>query len=83
MIKITNDQSKGQNPAMNNNNFWDELFLLKVNVAFLERCIQLTGEEQLMLLKDRINDIVSHAVSTLQDSNTIRVKHALQVITNK
>jgi hypothetical protein len=42
---------KGQNPSLHNEHFWEELFLLKVNTAFLERCIILTSEDQLLALK--------------------------------
>lgn len=31
--------------------FWEEVFLLRVNAAFLERCILLTSEEQLLQIK--------------------------------
>lgn len=35
--------------------FWDELFLLKVNIPFLERCILRTTEEHLLQLQVRIS----------------------------
>ena len=36
--------------------FWDELFLLKVNEAYLSKCIEVTTAEQLFVLKVRTND---------------------------
>jgi hypothetical protein len=43
--------SQGLSPWAGNPSFWDELFLLKVNKNFFERCIAFTTEEQLILLK--------------------------------
>lgn len=34
-----------------NPTFWDELFLLRVNASFLERCVILTGEESLLRIR--------------------------------
>lgn len=48
-LKLT----QGDDPSVGNVNFWDELFLLKVNAVFLDRCISSLSEEQLMSLKVR------------------------------
>jgi len=45
--------SQGDDPSLGKPSFWDELFLLRVNEAFLTRCIELTTAEQLMALKVR------------------------------
>jgi len=43
--------SQGDDPSLGKPSFWDELFLLRVNEAFLTRCIELTTAEQLIALK--------------------------------
>lgn len=63
----------------NNPNFWDELFLLKINSVFLERCILLTSEEQFLALKDSLNLIFVHSSIILKESNLVRNQNILQV----
>eukprot|EP01114_Cavostelium_apophysatum_P007878 TRINITY_DN2008_c0_g1_i1.p1 TRINITY_DN2008_c0_g1~~TRINITY_DN2008_c0_g1_i1.p1 ORF type:complete len:671 (+),score=159.93 TRINITY_DN2008_c0_g1_i1:184-2196(+) len=70
----------GQNPAAGNPNFWKELFLLKVNIPYLERCIVLTSEEQLLILKDNMNLIFISCCEILDDDNKIRVAHAMETL---
>ncbi|KJE93802.1 hypothetical protein CAOG_04545 [Capsaspora owczarzaki ATCC 30864] len=70
----------GDNPSTASPHFWDELFLLKVNAVFLDRCITSLSEEQLMSLKDITNLIVCSAISALRDDNAIRVANALQTL---
>eukprot|EP01133_Synstelium_polycarpum_P007882 gene7882-9253_t len=41
----------GEDPSENQPSFWEQLFLIKVNVPFLERCIILTSEDHLLALK--------------------------------
>ncbi|KAH9566134.1 hypothetical protein CY35_04G114200 [Sphagnum magellanicum] len=61
--------------------FWDELLLLKVNEAFLSRCISQASEEQLRgNLQPVINDIFATCVRYLNDGNFIRVAHALETL---
>jgi len=60
--------------------FWDELFLLKVNISYLERCIELTNEEQLFALKDNINAIIANCCLMLSATNKVRVAHALETL---
>lgn len=70
----------GNDPSQNSPLFWEELFLLKVNVPYLERCIVLTIESDLIKLKPVLNEVFKHAVANLVDRNPIRVAHALETI---
>jgi len=45
------DFLKGVKLYEQNEQFWEELFLLRVNLSFLERCISLNSEEQLGILQ--------------------------------
>ena len=65
---------------MDSPTFWDELFLLKVNYTFLERCVQLTSEEQLLLLKDNVSLIFRQCCYSIKDFNLVRVKHSLETL---
>ncbi len=60
--------------------FWDEVFLLKVNAAFLERCIVLTSEEGLLGLAKSLHLLLSQCVRAVADSNPIRTVHALETL---
>eukprot|EP00698_Gefionella_okellyi_P003597 TRINITY_DN1337_c0_g2_i1.p1 TRINITY_DN1337_c0_g2~~TRINITY_DN1337_c0_g2_i1.p1 ORF type:complete len:596 (+),score=101.08 TRINITY_DN1337_c0_g2_i1:178-1965(+) len=70
------DQVWGADP----DSFWDGLFLLKVNEAFLIRAFALTGEDQLGSLKAPLNQICIHCVIAIRDRDRIRVGHALQTL---
>ena len=59
--------------------FWDDLFLLKVNMPFLERCILLTTEEQLIALAPTLNKVFAAALVAMRDENKIRRVHSLEV----
>eukprot|EP00002_Diphylleia_rotans_P012542 TRINITY_DN2453_c0_g1_i3.p1 TRINITY_DN2453_c0_g1~~TRINITY_DN2453_c0_g1_i3.p1 ORF type:complete len:186 (+),score=40.88 TRINITY_DN2453_c0_g1_i3:62-619(+) len=71
---------KGLDPIHDYENFWEELFLLKVNASFLERCVMLTSEEELLALKENLHIIFTNCVAYLQDESTFRVSNALQTL---
>lgn len=60
--------------------FWDEVFLLKVNGAFLERCIVLTSEDALLGLSGTLHTLLSQCTRAVADANEIRVVHALETL---
>ena len=62
--------------------FWEELFLLKVNLSFLERCFVLTIEEKLLEMKLIFNKIFYHSVKFLQDKNHIKIARSIEVCFN-
>jgi hypothetical protein len=71
---------KGEDPSEGNPNFWDEVLLLKVNFSFLERCIILTSEDQLVALKDNIKKIFFNCMKGISDANIYRSAHALETL---
>jgi len=70
---------QGEDPTGGSEVFWEELFLLKVNIKFLDRCFLLTGEEQLLALKSTFNLIFHHCLLALKDDNIIRCVHGFEV----
>eukprot|EP01132_Coremiostelium_polycephalum_P009195 gene9195-11270_t len=71
---------KGDDPSQGQPNFWDQLFLIKVNIPFLERCIILTSEDHLLALKPNINRIFTKCCEWLKDNNTVRLSHILETL---
>jgi hypothetical protein len=70
-----------QDPSMaRGDEFWDEVFLLKVNGPFLERCIVLTSEEGLLNMAPIMYVLLSQCVRAVGDFNTTRVVHALETL---
>ncbi|KAL6073166.1 hypothetical protein QOT17_005133 [Balamuthia mandrillaris] len=62
--------------------FWSELFLLKVNAAFLDRHLKLKSEEQLLSLRKNVSAIFARACETIGDAETNphRIAHALETL---
>jgi len=56
------------------------VFLLKVNIPYLKRCVILTSEEQLVGIKDNLHVVLSQCVRCfLKNPSKLRVHHALEV----
>uniref|UniRef100_A0A0B6ZUJ8 Armadillo-like helical domain-containing protein n=1 Tax=Arion vulgaris TaxID=1028688 RepID=A0A0B6ZUJ8_9EUPU len=67
----------GEDPSNSNSNFWDELFLLKVNTQFIESEIDKLSGEGLLDLKDNFNLLFYRATQALKEDNNIRKINAL------
>nr|CAD7393324.1 unnamed protein product [Timema cristinae] len=80
VVQIYESFFKGEDPALGNPNFWDEVFLLKPKVSSLEAEIQKLNGEQLVSLKDNINTLFKHCITTLGHEHNIRVVYALQTL---
>lgn len=82
IVQIYEALFRGENPALGNSNFWDELFLLRVNpTCFQNEFDQLDGDA-LVQLKDMLNELFFQCVrhiSTFEDS-PIRIVSAIQTL---
>ncbi|XP_065182604.1 armadillo-like helical domain-containing protein 3 [Sycon ciliatum] len=60
---------RGDDPSLDKRNFWEELFLLKVNVSYLEKALDEQSREQLLKLKPAFNVIFARCAATLSSDN--------------
>lgn len=71
---------QGNDPTRDNANFWEEFFLLKANVNYIEKELDKVSPAKLLRLKENINALFYHCVGALQESYPIRVVNALQTL---
>ncbi|XP_041477098.1 armadillo-like helical domain-containing protein 3 [Lytechinus variegatus] len=71
---------QGKDPTRDNANFWDEFFLLKANVSYIENELDKLTPAGLLNLKENINALFYHCVMALEESYPIRVVNALQTL---
>ncbi|KAJ3294500.1 hypothetical protein HK104_003538 [Borealophlyctis nickersoniae] len=72
---------KGDDPsALSPDTFWDEFFLLKVNASCLGGSIAAVSNEQLLALKDNINQIIVHAIDAMEDRYYRRQINAMETL---
>ncbi|XP_069467720.1 armadillo-like helical domain-containing protein 3 isoform X2 [Ambystoma mexicanum] len=69
-----------EDPTKVNPRFWEELFLMKVNLEYLEAKLQSLDGEELMKIKDNINSLFQHCIQALGEEHQIRVVNALQTL---
>uniref|UniRef100_A0A3Q2Y4F4 Armadillo like helical domain containing 3 n=1 Tax=Hippocampus comes TaxID=109280 RepID=A0A3Q2Y4F4_HIPCM len=67
-------------PAKNNPRFWDELFLMKVNLEYLESKLESVDGEEVQRIQDNINSLFHHSVQALGEEHQIKVVNALQTL---
>ncbi|KAJ8001577.1 hypothetical protein DPEC_G00170920 [Dallia pectoralis] len=67
-------------PAKTNPRFWDELFLMKVNLEYLETKLESLDGDEVMKTKDNVNSLFHHCVQTLAEEHQIKVVNALQTL---
>ena len=61
-------------------NFWNEFFLIKPEVSYIENEIIRLNEESLIKCKPRIRLLVSHCIEALGDDNGYRVVYAMHTL---
>ncbi|XP_013385441.1 UPF0668 protein C10orf76 homolog [Lingula anatina] len=71
---------KGEDPSLGNRNFWDELFLLKVNSPYIEKQFESLSGEQLLALKENVNTLCYQCIQTMKQDHPIRTAHAMQTV---
>ncbi|KAF3844016.1 hypothetical protein F7725_016064 [Dissostichus mawsoni] len=69
-----------EDPAKNNPRFWDELFLMKVNLEYLETKLETVDGEEVQKIQDNINSLFHHCVQALGEEHQIKVVNALQTL---
>uniref|UniRef100_A0A671RBZ8 Armadillo-like helical domain-containing protein n=1 Tax=Sinocyclocheilus anshuiensis TaxID=1608454 RepID=A0A671RBZ8_9TELE len=69
-----------EDPTKNNPRFWDELFLMKVNLEYLEGKLESLDGDEVMKIKDNINSLFHHCVQALGEEHQIKVVNALQTL---
>ncbi|XP_041371121.1 armadillo-like helical domain-containing protein 3 [Gigantopelta aegis] len=80
IVQIYEAFFQGEDPSRGNANFWQELFLLKVNTNFLENEIEKLSGEGLISLKDNLNLLFYKAVEALKEDNPIRTVNAIHTL---
>uniref|UniRef100_A0A674I6Z5 Armadillo like helical domain containing 3 n=1 Tax=Terrapene triunguis TaxID=2587831 RepID=A0A674I6Z5_9SAUR len=69
-----------EDPSKCSPRFWEELFLMKVNLEYLESKLESLDGEELMKIKDNINCLFQHCIQALGEEHPIRVVNALQTL---
>uniref|UniRef100_A0ACB8F9W9 Armadillo-like helical domain-containing protein 3 n=1 Tax=Sphaerodactylus townsendi TaxID=933632 RepID=A0ACB8F9W9_9SAUR len=69
-----------EDPSKCNPRFWEELFLMKVNLEYLEGKLESLDGEELMKIKDNINSLFQRCIRALGEEHPIRVVNALQTL---
>ncbi|XP_026053592.1 armadillo-like helical domain-containing protein 3 isoform X2 [Carassius auratus] len=69
-----------EEPTKSNPRFWDELFLMKVNLEYLEGKLESLDGDEVLRVKDNINSLFQHCVQALAEEHQIKVVNALQTL---
>lgn len=80
IVQIYEAFFRGEDPSTGNPNFWDELFLLKVNTQYIESEFDKLSGEQLVELMETINNLFYKCVEALKQESPIRIINAIQTI---
>ncbi|CAF93053.1 unnamed protein product [Tetraodon nigroviridis] len=78
VVLMYDDIFSKEDPAKNNPRFWDELFLMKVNLEYLESKLECLDGEEVQQIQDNINSLFHHCVQAMGEEHQIKVVNALQ-----
>ncbi|XP_063726801.1 armadillo-like helical domain-containing protein 3 [Symsagittifera roscoffensis] len=78
--KIYDEFFKGLDPSKGAQNFWNTLFLLRVDVQYLENKLSAMTTDDIFELKETINCIFYHCVESLDETNPIRIINSMQTL---
>uniref|UniRef100_A0A665V4M2 Armadillo-like helical domain-containing protein n=1 Tax=Echeneis naucrates TaxID=173247 RepID=A0A665V4M2_ECHNA len=79
-VVLMYDEIFKEDPAKHNSRFWDELFLMKVNLEYLESKLETVDGEEVQRIQDNINSLFHHCVQALGEEHQIKVVNALQTL---
>uniref|UniRef100_A0A672FFI9 Armadillo-like helical domain-containing protein n=1 Tax=Salarias fasciatus TaxID=181472 RepID=A0A672FFI9_SALFA len=79
-VVLMYDEIFKEDPSKNNPRFWDELFLMKVNLEYLESKLESVDGEEVQRIQDNINSLFHHCVQALGEEHQIKVVNALQTL---
>lgn len=80
VVLMYDDIFMSNDPALANPRFWDELFLMKVNLDYLESKLESTDADEALKIKDNINSLFHHCIQALREDHQIKVVNALQTL---
>nr|XP_014353964.1 PREDICTED: UPF0668 protein C10orf76-like [Latimeria chalumnae] len=69
-----------EDPTKKNPRFWEELFLMKVNLECLEAKLESLDGDELVKIKDNINSLFQQCIRALAEEHQIKVVNALQTL---
>ncbi|CAG8673498.1 16451_t:CDS:10, partial [Acaulospora colombiana] len=79
-VEIYEKFFKGNDPSTESPNFWSELFLLRVNSAYLTKLIAETSQEKLLTIKNNISKIFLKSIEALKEENSKRRMNAIETL---
>lgn len=77
---VTYYDSIFQGDDLHKDNLWNEFFLLKVNVPYLEDLIDSLGPDDLLRIKDNVNELCNKCSLVLKEEHQIKIVNALQTL---
>ncbi|CAG8564383.1 11677_t:CDS:10 [Funneliformis caledonium] len=79
-VEIYESFFKGNDPSAGQPNFWSELFLLKVNVVYLLKCLSDISQDQLLAIKNNISKLFLKSIETMKEENVQRKINAIDTL---
>lgn len=81
VVQIYESFFKGEDISKDNDNFWDEFFLLKPKISYIETEIEKLSIEQLITLQDNIRLLFIKCITTFECQHQLRIIFSLKTLT--